>query len=90
LETTLLFALADAEIEAHVAEFNTFFRATHWTLDDMQVYSRPFEPALSLVRRLAYNDTMTDAEIARIMRQAGSHFRAIDDAIETADAANAC
>jgi hypothetical protein len=80
-ETTM--RAAEFEIEEHVAEHNRFFQRTRYTLNDLDVYADAFVPALQAV----YCETMTDQQASEVMLKARADARAIDVALELADAA---
>ena len=74
--------IADFEIEEHVANTHRFFKLTHLTLDDLDVYT----PLVDLV--LAARDrSMTNQQRCRAILKATADIKAIDDALDIENAA---
>lgn len=74
--------IADFEIEDHVANTHRFFKLTHLTLDDLDVYT----PRVDLVQA-GRNRSMTNQEACTAMLAARAALKAIDDALDIENAA---
>ena len=75
------FALAEFEIESHVAEHNRFFRQTAFTLDDLDVYAEPLGNVARAVYDLAEGRT-TEPHLMNIIRQSVRQLHALHAVME--------
>lgn len=78
---------ADWEIEEHVAKHNQFFKQTHFTLDDLNVYAKALGPLDIAVYASSVGTTMTDQQVIAAFRQAETKLRIIDAALDLENAA---
>jgi hypothetical protein len=83
LKVTTNIDIADFEIEEHVANTNRFFKRTHLTLDDLDVYAEP----LAALQRAAFSRSMTNQQRCRAILKATADIRGIDDALDIENAA---
>jgi hypothetical protein len=79
------FVLDTEAVEEHVAATNPFFQQTHYTLDDMAVYTNAFAPALQAVYS-AGEEYITEEQLFDAIRQSVASLKEINEALNIANA----
>ncbi|MGA7341634.1 MAG: hypothetical protein WBX18_13610 [Terracidiphilus sp.] len=79
-------AVADFEIEEHVAEHNRLFKQTKYTLDDLDVYAEPFGSVLRAVYGMAEGH-VTERQVIHAVRLAANQLKAAHAVLDFENAA---
>jgi hypothetical protein len=79
--------VADFEIEEHVADNNSFFQLSSLTLDDLDVYAKPYTDVLGALNKLA-RGAVTDLDAFTAFKAAAKDLHDINAAIEQREEQN--